>query len=158
MDQSPRTAAASVDEMPLDELRTRARDVHDLLRSAREDVDAALAEPSASAVESCVARLLEALANVRALLPGLTLLSPDSRRRLALDAGPPPGDDVPSIEDARAAHPAPHTLNDVEIARAKEILAEMKDGIERIELLGGVADSVEELVVAIEAGRQRARI
>ena len=152
-------ATMGVDAMPLEELRARTRDVHVLLRATSDDVRAVLTDPSAGSADVCVARLLDALARVQSLLPGLSLLSPESKRRLELPGGgpeehgtsatqPPPPPQVP---------PIPHRLTELEIARAREILAELKDGIERVDLLGSVAGAVEDLVAAIEGRRQALR-
>ena len=147
-----RTATdATVDQMPLDELRARARDVHSRLEAAREEVRVAVAAPTAARADACVQRLLATLAHVRALLPGLTLgSSPESKRRM--DVAENELRDAPVLDRKL---PAPH-LSDEEVLRARAILAELREGMERLDLLAQVEGEIDELVEMIE--RQSLRL
>jgi hypothetical protein len=138
----------NVHDMTLDELRARTRDVQLLLDGARDEVrSAASAAASAEALEASLSRLTDTLARVQELLPGIARLSPESLRRLDAEEHALAG------SSSRPPPPREGRLSDSEVARAQEILAELRDGMQRMDLLQGVIDGIEDLVARIEEGR-----
>jgi hypothetical protein len=137
----------SIHDMPLDELRTRTNDVRMLLLEARMDVESASsASASQPSLEASVARLSETLARVQELLPGIARLSPESMRRL--DA-----EEIALRTPTERPPPREGRLSASEVARAQEIIAELREGMERMDLLQGVVEGIEDLVARIEEGR-----
>jgi hypothetical protein len=133
--------------MPIGELRTRTRDVQALLQDAREEVErtASVSLPD-PVLAASVSRLTETLDRVQELLPGIARLSPESMRRL--DA-----EETALRTSSKPPAPRVDRLSDSEVARAQEILAELREGMERMDLLQGVVEGIEDLVARIEEGR-----
>lgn len=140
----------TVHEMPLEELRARARDVDALLRSAREELARALGGTHAD-LDACVVQLGGALARVEELLPGAVSASPESVRRLEAE------DRAARESTSRADQERARRLSDVEVARAQALLAELRDGLDRMQVLQSVGDAVDEVVAMIERARAELR-
>jgi hypothetical protein len=137
----------NVETMPLHELRARVQQVHRLLRVARDEVHGSLAGASQGKVEQCIARLHAIFGEVQELLPGLV-------RDRVDEAGPPSiaGPAAPPEDDDPAA-----SLTAEEVARAKQLLKELREGMERMDLLDSIGRGIDELLEMIEAGRAELR-
>jgi hypothetical protein len=128
----------SVQTMPLDELRRRTTLVHRLLRAAREEVQRAAGGDDARAL-----RLQAILAEVQELLPGLV-------HEAAGESDPqhPSGPALAHDDDA-----PPASLSSAQMARARRILGELQEGIERMDLLDSIGRGIDELLAMIEASQ-----
>ena len=142
---------AGVEEMPIEELRARTREVHRLLRAARDDVRGELASASHASAEACIARLHEMFGRVEGLLPGVLAAGRDADVGEGMGPVSERGITIPSSEEP------PDSLTPAEVLRAKQLMQELREGMERMDLLASVERGIDELVGMIEATRQELR-
>jgi hypothetical protein len=148
--EDPSKKATDVEEMPIQELRARTREVHRLLRAAREDVRASLASHVPASTEACIARLHAVFGKVSELLPGLVVAGLDAANG---DPAAPASIRLPAPKDDAA----PDSLTPAEVLRARRLMGELREGMERMDLLASIGSGIDELLEMIEASREELR-
>lgn len=147
----------TLNELAMEDLRERAREVEHLLRVARQAVEEGFQAEDGGA--AAIARMTELFEEVGALLPGdATPLTREERealersteesRQAFLDALDEP---LPPVPEGTP----PPTPEEIEHAHA--LIAQLQEQIERAEILEDIADGLRELAALLEDSMEASR-